>query len=131
MPCGQLRGAALRVKGRYEAGRIDLLADPVAVLKFDEHEVVLPVVVITELEGKRDHPELGYFARTALRKLDELRVIHGRLDTPIPARRAISPMFIADSSRIGFAPPGVDMQLDAGGRRRGPGGRPDDRIGSP
>jgi PhoH-like ATPase len=61
-----------------------LLADPVAVLKFDEHEVVLPVVVITELEAKRAHPELGYFARQALRLLDDLRVQHGRLDEPLP-----------------------------------------------
>ncbi|MDT9594437.1 PhoH family protein [Nocardioides zeae] len=61
-----------------------LLADPGALRRFDEHEVVLPVVVITELEGKRHHPELGYFARTALRALDELRVTHGRLDAPIP-----------------------------------------------
>jgi PhoH-like ATPase len=61
-----------------------LLADPRAILRFDEHDVVLPVVVITELEGKRHHPELGYFARSALRYLDELRVRHGVLDTPIP-----------------------------------------------
>jgi PhoH-like ATPase len=61
-----------------------LLADPRAILRFDEHEVVLPVVVITELEAKRHHPELGYFARAALRYLDELRVRHGVLDTPIP-----------------------------------------------
>jgi PhoH-like ATPase len=61
-----------------------LLADPGAIGRFEEHEVVLPVVVITELESKRDHPELGFFARAALRRLDELRVIHGRLDHPIP-----------------------------------------------
>lgn len=61
-----------------------LLADPGALRRFAEHEVVLPVVVITELEGKRHHPELGYFARTALRMLDELRVTHGRLDEPVP-----------------------------------------------
>ncbi len=61
-----------------------LLADPLSVLRFDEHEVVLPVVVIIELEGKRAHPELGYFARQALRLLDDLRVRHGRLDAPIP-----------------------------------------------
>ncbi|MGH3364806.1 MAG: PhoH family protein [Nocardioidaceae bacterium] len=61
-----------------------LLADPGALHRFDEHEVVLPVVVITELEGKRHHPELGYFARAALRRLDELRVLHGRLDEPVP-----------------------------------------------
>jgi PhoH-like ATPase len=61
-----------------------LLADPHALRRFDEHEVVLPVVVITELEGKRHHPELGYFARSALRMLDELRVLHGRLDEAVP-----------------------------------------------
>ena len=61
-----------------------LLADPGALRRFEEHEVVLPVVVITELEGKRHHPELGYFARSALRLLDELRILHGRLDEPVP-----------------------------------------------
>ncbi len=61
-----------------------LLADPHALMRFDEHEVVLPVVVITELEGKRAHPEIGYFARQALRLLDDLRVEHGRLDVPLP-----------------------------------------------
>ncbi|MDH4160431.1 MAG: PIN domain-containing protein, partial [Actinomycetota bacterium] len=61
-----------------------LLADPYALLRFDEHEVVVPVVVISELEAKRSHPELGYFARSALRILDDLRVQHGRLDEPLP-----------------------------------------------
>ena len=61
-----------------------LLADPGALRRFVEHEVVLPVVVITELEAKRHHPELGYFARQALRLLDDLRVTHGRLDQPVP-----------------------------------------------
>ncbi|MFT4286056.1 MAG: PhoH family protein [Nocardioides sp.] len=61
-----------------------LLADPGALRRFAEHEVVLPVVVITELEGKRHHPELGFFARAALRALDDLRVRHGRLDEPVP-----------------------------------------------
>jgi PhoH-like ATPase len=65
-----------------------LLADPQALRRFDEHEVVLPVVVISELEGKRHHPELGYFARSALRMLDELRVLHGRLDEPVPIGEA-------------------------------------------
>jgi PhoH-like ATPase len=41
-------------------------------------------VVISELEGKRHHPELGWFARRSLRLLDDLRVRHGRLDEPIP-----------------------------------------------
>ncbi len=61
-----------------------LLADPRAINRFAEHEVVLPVVVVIELEAKRHHPELGYFARQALRMLDDLRVQHGRLDAPVP-----------------------------------------------
>jgi PhoH-like ATPase len=61
-----------------------LLSDPKAVLRFAEHEVVLPVIVIMELEGKRNHPELGHFARQALRLLDDLRMRHGRLDSPMP-----------------------------------------------
>jgi len=61
-----------------------LLSDPGAMRRFAEHQVVLPVVVITELEAKRHHPELGFFARTALRALDELRVTHGRLDEAVP-----------------------------------------------
>ncbi|MEY3607099.1 MAG: hypothetical protein RL289_1279 [Actinomycetota bacterium] len=61
-----------------------LLSDPSALFRFDEHEVVIPVVVITELESKRTHPELGYFARSALRSLDDLRIKYGRLDAPLP-----------------------------------------------
>lgn len=60
-----------------------LLADPLSITRFAEHEVVLPIVVISELESKRHHPELGYFAREALRKLDDLRVAYGALDTPV------------------------------------------------
>src|ERR1700683_4758919 len=61
-----------------------LLADPAAIGRFAEHRVVLPVVVITELEAKRHHPELGFFARQALRYLDDLRVEFGRLDADLP-----------------------------------------------
>ena len=60
-----------------------LLADPIALSRFAEHEVIIPITVIGELETKRDHPDLGYFARAALRSLDELRVKSGRLDHPI------------------------------------------------
>lgn len=61
-----------------------LLSDPWAVTRFAEHSVVLPLVVISELEAKRHHPELGWFAREALRLLDDLRRTHGRLDAPVP-----------------------------------------------
>ena len=65
-----------------------LLSDPRALKRFAEHSVVLPVVVITELEAKRHHPELGYFARSALRMLDEMRIQHGTLDQPVPVNDA-------------------------------------------
>ena len=72
-------------KGRktYVLDTSVLLADPAALARFDEHEVIIPITVIGELESKRDHPELGYFARAALRALDDLRITHGRLDQPI------------------------------------------------
>jgi PhoH-like ATPase len=61
-----------------------LLSDPGALGRFGEHQVVIPLVVIGELEGKRHHPELGWFARQTLRSLDELRIKHGRLDAAVP-----------------------------------------------
>ena len=60
-----------------------LLSDPKAMFRFAEHAVILPVVVISELEKKRNDPEIGFFAREALRNLDELRSEHERLDFPI------------------------------------------------
>ena len=60
-----------------------LLSDPRAIFKFAEHEVVLPIIVINELEKKRHDPEIGYFARQALRLLDDLREEHERLDFPV------------------------------------------------
>jgi PhoH-like ATPase len=62
-----------------------LLADPWALRRFAEHEVVIPLVVITELEGKRHHPELGWAARQTLRMLESLRLEHGSLLRPMPA----------------------------------------------
>ena len=61
-----------------------LLSDPWALRKFAEHSVVLPLVVVTELEQKRHHPELGWFARRALRFLEDLRADYDRLDEPMP-----------------------------------------------
>ncbi len=72
-------------KGRktYVLDTSVLLADPGALARFAEHEVVVPITVIGELETKRDHPELGYFARAALRSLDDIRLKYGRLDQEI------------------------------------------------
>lgn len=61
-----------------------LLADPWALGRFAEHEVVLPLVVLTELEAKRHHSELGWAARQSLRNLEALRLRHGSLLHAMP-----------------------------------------------
>ena len=82
------KGSARKDRLTYVLDTSVLLSDPRAMLRFAEHDVVLPVVVITELEAKRHHPELGYFARSALRLLDDLRIAHGHLDKPVPVGTA-------------------------------------------
>ncbi|HUX69653.1 MAG TPA: PhoH family protein [Cellulomonadaceae bacterium] len=77
-------GEAAPARRTYVLDTSVLLSDPAAIRRFAEHDVVLPIVVITELEAKRHHAELGYFARAALRMLDDLRIEHGTLDAPLP-----------------------------------------------
>ena len=61
-----------------------ILSDPDALFRFEDNDVVLPLVVLTELERKRHHPDLGWAARTALRSLETIRVRAGGLDHPVP-----------------------------------------------
>nr|WP_100448151.1 PhoH family protein [Glycomyces xiaoerkulensis] len=94
-----------------------LLSDPGAFSRFDEHHVVIPLVVIGELEAKRQHPELGWFARECLRRLDELRIKHGRLDEPIPIGEAGGTLRVelnhVDTSRLpaGFSVDSNDSRI--------------------
>jgi len=80
----QAPGTASVRRRTYVLDTSVLLADPGAIARFAEHRAVLPIVVVTELEAKRHHPELGYFARQALHYLDELRIEYGRLDADLP-----------------------------------------------
>ncbi len=86
-----------------------LLSDPKALFRFAEHAVVIPVVVISELEGKRHDPEIGYFARQALRILDELRIEHERLDFPIPAGDGGSLRVELNHSSMSVLPSGLQL----------------------
>ncbi|MEX0831496.1 MAG: PhoH family protein [Nitriliruptoraceae bacterium] len=55
-----------------------LLADPAALHRFDEHDVVVPLVVIEELDRKKTAlDEIGRNARLALRSIEEFRVASG------------------------------------------------------
>lgn len=80
----EMEGGAQELAVTYVLDTSVLLSDPLSLTRFAEHDVVLPIVVITELEAKRHHPDLGFFARQALRMLDELREIHGDLSKPLP-----------------------------------------------
>jgi PhoH-like ATPase len=86
-----------------------LLSDPQAVFRFAEHDVVLPVVVVSELEGKRHDPELGYFARQALRLLDDLRVEHDRLDFPVAVGDGGSFRVELNHSNMSVLPSGLQL----------------------
>jgi PhoH-like ATPase len=63
-----------------------LLADPNALFRFDEHDVVVPLVVIEELDRKKAAlDDVGRNARLALRAIEDLRVRSGGgLRDPLP-----------------------------------------------
>ncbi|MEP6852142.1 MAG: PhoH family protein [bacterium] len=84
MPDDAVKETATSPRRTFVLDTSVLLSDPGAIGRFGEHEVVIPLVVIGELEAKRHHPELGWFARQTLRTLDELRIRHGRLDAAVP-----------------------------------------------
>jgi PhoH-like ATPase len=86
-----------------------LLSDPQALFRFAEHDVVLPVVVVSELEGKRHDPELGYFARQALRLLDDLRMKHDRLDFPVAVGDGGSLRVELNHSNMSVLPSGLQL----------------------
>ena len=79
-----------------------LIADPRALERFAEHLVVLPAAVISELEAKRHDPEVGPFARQALRLLDDLRSRHGGLDRELPAN-AVGGMLRVELNHVSTA----------------------------
>lgn len=63
-----------------------LLADPAAIFRFDEHDVVLPLVVVEELDRKKTlMDEVGSNARRAIRLLEECGASEaGGLSQPVP-----------------------------------------------
>ena len=101
--------ASKQLERTYVLDTSVLLSDPQAVFRFAEHHVVLPVIVISELEAKRNDPEIGYFARQALRNLDELRVKHERLDFPIAVGDGGSLRVELNHSNMSVLPSGLQL----------------------
>lgn len=108
-PADAIPGGAAQAERTYVLDTSVLLSDPRALFRFAEHPVVLPVVVITELESKRNDPEIGYFARAALRLLDDLRVEHERLDFPIPVGEGGSLRVELNHSSLSVLPSGLQL----------------------
>lgn len=63
-----------------------LLSDPKALDRLSDKEVVIPLIVLTELEDKRNHPELGFAAREALRTLENYRKV-GTITSKLPTKK--------------------------------------------
>ncbi len=81
-----------------------LLADPNALHRFEEHDVVLPLVVIEELDRKKTlMDDVGRNARLALRAVEELRVLSGGgLREPLP---------LPSGGSVRIEPNHVDVEL--------------------
>lgn len=63
-----------------------LIHDPVdAIHSFAEHEVVIPMIVIEELDHLKDHDSVAPDAREVIRRLEELRV-GGDISKGVPTR---------------------------------------------
>jgi len=101
--------SAAQAERTYVLDTSVLLSDPRALFRFAEHSIVLPVVVITELESKRHDPEIGYFARQALRILDDLRLEYERLDFPIAVGEGGSLRVELNHSNPSVLPSGLQL----------------------
>ncbi len=105
----EAKGVVRQAEKTYVLDTSVLLSDPKAIFRFAEHAVVLPVVVISELEAKRHDPEIGYFARQALRNLDELRIQHERLDFPVAVGTGGSLRVELNHSSTSILPSGLQL----------------------
>ncbi len=63
-----------------------LLHDPSSLFRFDEHIVLIPLLVLDELDSKKKDPLLGYNARDISQKLEQMmqRCENPSLGIPIP-----------------------------------------------
>src|SRR5690606_29945044 len=83
--CGE-KWMQLVTRQPYVLDTCVLLADPNALHRFDQHDVVIPLVVIEELDRKKTaHSDVGRNARMVLRTIEELRTASGGgLQEPLP-----------------------------------------------
>ena len=77
-----------------------LLHDPRAIYAFEDHDVVIPIVVVEELDTfKKDLSELGRNARQIGRFLDELRT-EGRITEGVPINNNTGTLSVYITNRM-------------------------------
>lgn len=85
-----------------------LLHDPLAVFKFEDNHVIIPIYAIEEIDKfKRESSERGAHARTVARVLDETRPKGGTLSERVPTRGG-GTLRVAMASQRHELPVGLD-----------------------
>lgn len=81
-----------------------LLSDPNALFSFEENDVVLPMIVLEELDRHKDRQdEVGRNARETSRKLSAITKDHKSFDAPIPLGDKKGNLRILSWNSLGFA----------------------------
>lgn len=81
-----------------------LLSDSNAMFSFKEHDVVLPMIVLEELDRHKDRQdEVGRHARETSRKLTEITKEHKAFDEPIPLGEGQGSLRILSFNSLGFS----------------------------
>lgn len=80
-----------------------LLSDASALFSFQEHDVVLPMIVLEELDRHKDRQdEVGRNARETSRKLTAITKDHQSFDAPIPLGENLGELRILSFNSLGF-----------------------------
>lgn len=80
-----------------------LLSDPSALFSFKEHDLVIPMIVLEELDRHKDRQdEVGRNARETSRKLTEITKEHKAFKDPVPLGEGLGKLYIMSISSLGF-----------------------------
>lgn len=80
-----------------------LLSDPLALFSFKEHDLVIPMIVLEELDRHKDRQdEVGRNARETSRKLTEITKEHKAFKDPVPLGENLGKLYIMSISSLGF-----------------------------
>lgn len=80
-----------------------LINDPIAFKKFEDNDIIIPLVVVQELDGlKKRQDTTGFAARQAARELDELRD-NGKLDRGVDLPSGGNLRVVTEMPNVDFA----------------------------